>query len=206
MITILDYGAGNLRSVQRACRAIGQAECVVRDVDELRRAERIIFPGIGAARSAMDNLAELGIVEAFVECVEQGIPTLGICIGAQVALDRSEEGDTPCLGLIPGMTRLFDLGDPSLKVPHIGWNEVRTTRPHPLLEGLAPGDEFYFVHSYYLDPEKPENRYAVSDYGGEFTVAIGEGSFFATQFHPEKSGRFGLELLERFASWEGGGC
>ncbi len=203
MITILDYGAGNLRSVQRACRAIGKEEEVVRDVDGLRRAERIIFPGIGAARSAMDNLSEMGVVEALVECVEQGIPTLGICIGAQVALDRSEEGDTECLGLIPGTTRLFQLDDPTLKVPHIGWNEVRVTQPHPLLDGLEPGDEFYFVHSYFLDPESDEHCFAVSDYGGEFAVAIGRGSFFATQFHPEKSGRFGLELLSRFAKWNG---
>lgn len=206
MITILDYGAGNLRSVQRACRAIGREERVVRDAESLRRAERIIFPGIGAARSAMDNLAELGVVDAFLECVHAGIPTLGICIGAQVALDRSEEGDTPCLGLIPGVTRRFDLDDPTLKVPHIGWNEVRVTRPHPLLEGLKPGDEFYFVHSYYLDPESPEHSFAVSDYGGEFTCAIGRDNFFATQFHPEKSGRFGLELLERFVRWEGDAC
>jgi glutamine amidotransferase len=203
VITILDYGAGNLRSVQRACRAIGQEECVVRDVDGLRSAERIIFPGIGAARSAMDTLEELGVIPALIECVEQGTPCLGICIGAQVALDRSEEGDTPCLGLIPGTTRLFQLDDPTLKVPHIGWNEVRVTQPHPLLDGLDPGDEFYFVHSYYLDPDSPEHSYAVSDYGGEFTCAVGRGSFFATQFHPEKSGRFGLELLSRFAQWNG---
>ncbi len=175
----------------------------MRDVDGLRQAERIIFPGIGAARSAMDNLEELGVISALTECIEQGTPCLGICIGAQVALDRSEEGDTPCLGLIPGTTRLFELDDPGLKVPHIGWNEVRVTQPHPLLDGLDPGDEFYFVHSYYLDPDSPEHSFAVSDYGGEFTCAVGRGSFFATQFHPEKSGRFGLELLSRFADWNG---
>lgn len=203
MITILDYGAGNLRSVQRACRAIDQEAEVVGDVDGLRRARRIIFPGIGAARSAMDHLGQMGVVDALVECVEQGIPCLGICIGAQVALDRSEEGDTGCLGLIPGTTRRFRLDDPELKVPHIGWNEVRARQPHPLLDGLDPGDEFYFVHSYYLDPLSEEHVFAVSDYGGEFACAIGRGSFFATQFHPEKSGRFGLELLSRFASWTG---
>lgn len=203
MITILDYGAGNLRSVQRACRAIGQDETVVRDLDGLRRAERIIFPGIGAAQSAMENLQGMGVIDAFRECIAQGVPTLGICIGAQVALDRSEEGDTPCLGLIPGTTRLFQLDDPELKVPHIGWNEVRVTQPHPLLEGVEAGDEFYFVHSYYMDTDDPAHRFAVADYGGDFTCAIGRGSFFATQFHPEKSGRFGLELLSRFAKWNG---
>ncbi|MCH7867300.1 MAG: imidazole glycerol phosphate synthase subunit HisH [Myxococcales bacterium] len=206
MITILDYGAGNLRSVQRACHALGEASVVVQDPDGLRRAERIIFPGIGAAPAAMENLSRIDLVEALTESVHKGIPTLGICIGAQVALARSEEGDTPCLGLIPGVTRLFDLKDAGLKVPHIGWNEVRTIRPHPLLAGIEPGDEFYFVHSYFLEPSETDDCYAVSDYGGDFCCAIGRDNFFATQFHPEKSGRFGLSLLERFASWEGGVC
>jgi glutamine amidotransferase len=206
VITILDYGAGNLRSVQRACLALGQASAVVKDPEGLRGAERIIFPGIGAAPAAMANLVQLGVVEALAERVHEGVPTLGICIGAQVALDRSEEGDIPCLGLIPGVTRLFEFDDPSLKVPHIGWNEVRPVRTHPLLEGIDPGDEFYFVHSYYLDPSNEEDAYAVSDYGGDFCCAIGRGSFFATQFHPEKSGRFGLELLARFAAWKGDPC
>ena len=110
------------------------------------------------------------------------------------------------LGNVFKKTFLFKLDDPSLKVPHIGWNEVRPVRPHPLLEGIDPGDEFYFVHSYYLDPSNEEDAYAVSDYGGDFCSAIGRGSFFATQFHPEKSGRFGLELLERFATWKGDPC
>ncbi len=206
MITILDYGAGNLRSVQRACRALGKTSVVVRDPDGLRGADRIIFPGIGAAPAAMENLQRLGVVEALVESVRRGVPTLAICIGAQLALDRSEEGDTSCLGLIPGVTRLFKLDQPRLKVPHIGWNEVRRIRPHPLLEGLEPGDEFYFVHSYYLDPVNPQNSYALTDYGGDFCCAIGQDNFFATQFHPEKSGRFGLALLDRFAAWKGGAC
>ena len=206
MITILDSGAGNLRSVQRACRALDMDSIVVQDPDGVRAAERIIFPGVGAAPTAMQNLERLGVVEALVEAVEAGVPTLGICVGAQVALDRSDEGDTKCIGLIAGDTRLFQLSDPSLKVPHIGWNEVRVVRPHPLLEGLKPGDEFYFVHSYYLDPNDRERVFATTDYGGDFASAIGRDNFFATQFHPEKSGRFGLELLERFASWEGTPC
>ena len=206
MITILDYGAGNLRSVQRACDALGQASVVVQDPEGLRDAERIIFPGIGAAPAAMENLLRMGVIEALVERVHNGVPTLGICIGAQVALTRSEEGDTPCVDLIPGVTRLFDLQDPGLKVPHIGWNEVRPVRPHPLLKGIEPGDEFYFVHSYFLEPSEANDAYAVSDYGGDFCCAIGRDSFFATQFHPEKSGRFGLSLLERFATWEGESC
>ena len=206
MITILDYGAGNLRSVQRACHVLGEASVVVQDPDALRGAERIVFPGIGAAPTAMENLLRLGVIEALVESIDRGVPTLGICIGAQVALEHSEEGNTPCLGLIPGVTRLFQLEEAGLKVPHIGWNEVRTIRPHPLLEGIEAGDEFYFVHSYYLDPSEASDCYAVSDYGGDFCCAIGRDSFFATQFHPEKSGRFGLSLLERFARWEGETC
>ncbi len=206
MITILDYGAGNLRSVQRACRALGEASQVVRDPDGLRDARRIIFPGVGAAPAAMENLQRLGVVDALAECVRRGVPTLGICVGAQVALDHSEEGDTRCIGLLPGSTRHFELGDQGLKVPHIGWNEVRGVQPHPLLDGIEAGDEFYFVHSYYLDPADPRDSYAVTDYGGDFCCAIGRDNLFATQFHPEKSGRLGLALLERFARWEGETC
>lgn len=206
MITILDYGAGNLRSVQRACRALGMDSTVVQTPEGLRNAERIIFPGVGAAPAAMDNLNRLGVVDALVEAVRSGVPTLGICVGAQVALDRSDEGDVKCIGLMAGDTRLFNLPDPALKVPHIGWNEVRVVRPHPLLEGLKQGDEFYFVHSYFLDPKSSDHVYSTTDYGSSFASAIGQDNFFATQFHPEKSGRFGLELLKRFATWDGTPC
>jgi glutamine amidotransferase len=206
VITIIDYGAGNLRSVQRACRALNQSERVVRDPDEIRGAERVIFPGVGAAPSAMERVIELGFDDALREAISGGIPTLGICIGAQIALDRSEEGDTPCLGLLPGVTRRFDLADQTLKVPHIGWNEVRPIQPHPLLEGLRSGDAFYFVHGYFLDPSNSDDAYAMTDYGGDFCSAIGRDNFFATQFHPEKSGRLGLALLERFGAWDGKSC
>ena len=206
MITILDYGAGNLRSVQRACRALGMESVVVQEPGGLENAERIIFPGVGAAPTAMENLERLGVVDALAEAVTRGVPTLGICVGALVALDHSEEGESKCIGLMRGVTRLFDLDDPSLKVPHIGWNEVRVARPHPLLEGIAAGDEFYFVHSYYLDPDDAQQVYATTNYGGDFASAIGRDNFFATQFHPEKSGQFGLAVLERFARWEGTPC
>jgi glutamine amidotransferase len=206
VITIVDYGAGNLRSVQRACRALNQPERVLRDPDGIRRSERIIFPGVGAAPSAMERVTQLGLDVALREAIASGIPTLGICIGAQVALDRSEEGDTPCMGLLPGVTRRFALADRSLKVPHIGWNEVRPARPHPLLEGLRPGDDFYFVHGYYLDPSNEADVFAYTDYGGDFCSAIGRDNLFATQFHPEKSGRLGLALLDRFAGWDGKSC
>jgi glutamine amidotransferase len=128
---------------------------------------------------------------------------LGICVGAQLLLDGSEEGPTEGLGLLPGMTRRFVLDDPTLKVPHIGWNAVEVVREHPLLAELAPGDQLYFVHSYFLAPSDPQHVYARTSYGEPFCCALGRDNLFATQFHPEKSGRFGLRLLERFARWDG---
>jgi glutamine amidotransferase len=170
---------------------------------DLKDAERIIFPGVGAAPTAMENVTRTGLAAALKEAYAAGIPILGICIGAQIVLDRSEEGDTPCLGIIPGTTVRFKFQDKSLKIPHIGWNSVKATQPHPLLEGIDKEDEFYFVHSYYPQPAKKENIYAVSDYGGEFCCAVGNKNLFAVQFHPEKSGRFGLQMLKRFAAWDG---
>src|SRR5262249_39003149 len=155
--------------------------------------------GVGHARSCMETLTRTGLGEALREAFTRGTPILGICVGAQLLLDGSEEGETQGLGLIPGMTRRFKLADPSLKVPHIGWKEGRPARPHFLLEGVEPGDEFYFVHSYYLQAQQPQAVFALSDYGGDFCCAIGRDNLFATQFHPEKSGRLGLRLLQRFA-------
>lgn len=206
MITIVDYNAGNLRSVKRACDAVGIDAIFTQDADAVARAQRVIFPGVGHARSAMETLEKTGLRDAVVAAFERGTPVLGICVGAQLLLDGSEEGPTQGLGLIPGMTRLFRLDDPGLKIPHMGWNAVRATRPHPLLAGLQQGDELYFVHSYYLAPSNPEHVFAVSDYGGEFACAIGRDNLFATQFHPEKSGRLGLDVLSRFATWEGTPC
>jgi glutamine amidotransferase len=206
MIAIVDYNAGNLRSVKRACDAVGIEAVFTQDPDQVARAERVIFPGVGHARSAMDTLASTGLREAVISAFERGAPVLGICVGAQLLLDGSEEGPTEGLGLIPGMTRRFVFEDPSLKVPHIGWNAVRRTQPHPLLESLEEGDELYFVHSYYMEPSDPAHVFAVTDYGGEFACAIGRDNLFATQFHPEKSGRLGLEVLRRFARWEGTPC
>lgn len=203
VITIVDYNAGNLRSVERACHAVGIESTLTPDPEAVRRANKIIFPGVGAAQSAMDTLRRTGLDESIREAFRRGIPILGICIGAQIILDRSEEGDVPCLGLLRGETKRFRLSDTSLKIPHIGWNEVRLEQTHPLLAGLAPGDEFYFVHSYYPDPAEPRHIYATADYGGPFCCALGKDNIFATQFHPEKSGRFGLALLDRFARWDG---
>ncbi|MDD5288053.1 MAG: imidazole glycerol phosphate synthase subunit HisH [Dehalococcoidales bacterium] len=203
MITIIDYGAGNIGSVQRACAEIGIQSIIADNPARLKNAGRIIFPGVGAAPAAMDNLRRTGLAIALKNAFESGIPILGICLGAQVILDSSGEGDTPCLRLIPGATVRFSFKNKTLKIPHIGWNAVKVVRSHPLLEGIDKEDEFYFVHSYYPQPAKIENVYAVTDYGNEFCCALGSKNLFATQFHPEKSGRAGLRLLQRFAGWDG---
>ena len=204
MIVIIDYDAGNLRSVQRACAEVGHAAVVSNDPKQVRRAERVIFPGVGAAGAAMRSLRARGLDAALAEVTRAGVPVLGICLGLQISLDRSEENDQRTLGLVPGEVRRFQLRDPALKVPHMGWSAVRVQRPHPVLDGIEPGDEFYFVHAYYPVPENAAMVCAVADYEGEFCCALASGNYFATQFHPEKSGRVGLRLLERFAQWDGG--
>jgi len=203
MITIVDYQAGNIRSVQRACAEVGARSVITGDPADIAGAEKIIFPGVGAAPSAMDIISKTGLDTALRNAVRKGIPVLGICLGAQIILDSSEEGNQPCLGLIPGKTVHFRIKDWSLKIPHMGWNEVKVVKPHPLLDGIKAGDEFYFVHSFYPRPDDNEYVYAVSHHGGDFCAALGRGNLFATQFHPEKSGRLGLQLLERFAVWDG---
>lgn len=200
---IIDYDAGNLRSVQRACREVGVNAEITADPDALRRAERIIFPGVGAAGSAMRSLQARGMDQALREAIDAGTPVLGICLGLQISLEHSEENDTDTLGLIPGRVRRFAFDRPDLKVPHMGWNEVRVVRPHPLLAGVEPGDEFYFVHGYYPEPAESDETFAVTDYEIEFACALGRGNYFGMQCHPEKSGRVGLGVLERFGSWDG---
>ena len=203
MITIIDYNAGNIRSVLRACAEVGAEAAITSDPKVVAKAVKIIFPGVGAAPSAMEYLEKTGLDTAIKRAFRAGVPILGICIGAQIALDSSEEGPQKCLGLLPGQTVRFRLQDKRLKIPHMGWNEVTVKRPHPLLEGIKKGDEFYFVHSFYPQPADEKNVYATSGHGIDFCCALGSGNLFATQFHPEKSGRLGLELLARFARWEG---
>jgi len=203
MITIIDYKAGNIRSVVRACVEIGVGTVVTSEVTDVVNAERIIFPGVGAAPSAMQSLRRTGLDKALRESFEEGIPILGICLGAQIILDSSEEGNQECLGLIPGRTVRFQLKDKLLKTPHMGWNEVKVVQSHPLLDGIKKDDEFYFIHSFYPQPTDTKNIYAVAEYESDFCSALGYRNLFATQFHPEKSGRLGLQLLERFARWDG---
>ncbi|MDK1029916.1 MAG: imidazole glycerol phosphate synthase subunit HisH [Anaerolineae bacterium] len=201
MITIVDYKAGNLTSVKRALDHLGIANQISADPDLVRKADRIIFPGVGAAGAAMDVLKERNLDSALKESFRRGAPILGICIGCQIILSRSEEGDTPGLDLIEGVCSKFEPEDEALKVPHMGWNAVDVHRPHPILQHLKPGDEFYFVHSYYPQPVNPETIYATSNYGLTFPAAIGVDNLFAVQFHAEKSGPIGLHLLKNFSSW-----
>jgi imidazole glycerol-phosphate synthase subunit HisH len=205
-VAIVDYGAGNVRSVERACQAVGVRSELIGDPDQLRKATRIVFPGVGHAESAMRHLIDKGLDQALREAFQAGIPILGICVGAQLILDASEESQIPCLGLLPGVAKRFSLPALEFKVPHIGWNAVRPTKPHPLFTSLAEGAEFYFVHSYFPAPSRATDVLATTDYGGDFCCALGRDNLFAAQFHPEKSGALGLALFERFSRWEGSPC
>ena len=200
---IIDYDAGNLRSVQRACHEVGGLAKISKDSRDFRDASRIIFPGVGAAGAAMRSIRKHGIDQMLVESFETGKPILGICMGLQISLTHSEEDDQDTIGLIDGQVLRFSIADPALKVPHMGWNEVDVIQPHPLLKHVSAGDEFYFVHSYYPVPRDDGVVFGETTYESTFCCALGSESFFGTQFHPEKSGRVGLELLSNFFQWGG---
>lgn len=202
MIAIIDYKAGNLTSVLRSLNALGVPGEVTQDPAVVARASRLIFPGVGAAGRAMTTLRELRLDQALIKAFHEGVPILGICLGAQIILDYSEENDTLCLGLLPGRTRALPRRA-GLKVPHMGWNKVRFLRPHPVFAGLPPAAEYYFVHSYYPAPSQPSMLLGLTEHGLEFSSAVGWCNLVATQFHPEKSGRFGLQLLRNFLGWDG---
>jgi glutamine amidotransferase len=202
VIVIIDYQAGNLTSVVRSFRALGVEGEVTAEPAAVAAAARIVFPGVGAAGKAMAILRELGLDQALKHSFQRGVPILGICLGAQIILEHSEENDTPCLGLLPGRTRALPR-PPHLKIPHMGWNSVRFLRPHPVFTGLPPAAEYYFVHSYYPDPAEKAMVLGVTEHGVEFPSALGWRNLVATQFHPEKSGRFGLAILENFLAWDG---
>jgi glutamine amidotransferase len=203
MITIVDYGAGNLTSVKRSLDHLGIPNRISSDPGDILSADQIIFPGVGHAASAMQVLHESGLDSALKTAFHKGIPMLGICIGCQIILTHSEEGNTLCLDLIPGDCLRFRFRNTGLKIPHMGWNVVTPLRRHPVLAHLHDGEEFYFVHSYYPRPFEPETVYAACDYGGSFPVAIGLSNLFAVQFHAEKSGPVGLQVLRNFSEWNG---
>ncbi len=201
MIAIIDYRAGNLRSVQRALAYL-DLECVITDrPDIIRNAERVIFPGVGAAGKAMETIISAGLDKVIHEVAACGKPFLGICLGTQIILEESEEDNARCLGLIQGRARRFqDIGE---KIPHMGWNTLKLKKSHPVLSGIDPDAQFYFVHSYYPDPKREDDSIATTCYGMEFTSVMARGSIVATQFHPEKSGNPGLNILRNFARWDG---
>ena len=204
MLAIVDYDAGNLRSVARACQRVGMTAEITGDPEVVVKADKVIFPGVGSAVSAVDTLQVRGLDQAVLEFFGSGKPLLGICLGLQIALDFTEEGNKACLGIVPGACERFQFADKTLKVPHIGWNELEIVAQHPMLRSIDEGDEFYFVHSYFAHPASSKHVLGQTTYGDTtFASVIGRDNFFATQFHLEKSGEIGLRLLAAFAEWEG---
>ncbi|MEW6042122.1 MAG: imidazole glycerol phosphate synthase subunit HisH [Elusimicrobiota bacterium] len=203
MIVIIDYKAGNLASIQRSINKLGYKSVITQDADVIIKSERIIFPGVGAAPEAMKNMERYGIKKALVEYVKKGKPLLGICLGSQIILSKSEEGDVFCLDLIKGCVKKFTnpCNGNKIKIPHMGWNQVNFLKSHAVFNGIPNQSEFYFVHSYYPLPDDRETVAADTDYGITFASVLTFSNILATQFHPEKSGEVGLKLLDNFCRW-----
>ncbi|HEU0109017.1 MAG TPA: imidazole glycerol phosphate synthase subunit HisH [Vicinamibacteria bacterium] len=194
-IAVVDYGIGNLGSVMKAFRHLGAPAILSGDISELRRADVLVLPGDGAFASTMEEIEGRGLVSVLREAVEQGRTLLGICIGMQLLFEESEEhGRHRGLGLLPGRVRRLE-GE--MPIPHMGWNQLHPTRPHPMLEGVADGAHVYFVHSYWCDAPA-EVVLAETDYGARFPAIVGRGNVLGVQFHPEKSQAVGLRLMENF--------
>lgn len=199
-IVVVDYDAGNLRSVARAVERVAQAPIVSADPADIDRAEVLILPGVGAAADTMLNLRSRSLVEPLREYIAAGRPFLGVCMGLQALFDYSEEGDgQECLGAIPG--RIVRFPSSELKVPHMGWNTVEWVRPHPFAEGIESGSAFYFVHSFYPVLGNPALALGETEYGVRFPSVVARDNVVATQFHPEKSGDDGLQLYRNFIAW-----
>ena len=197
MIAIIDYGMGNIGSVQKALDKLGYQSRLTSDHQEIRGADGIILPGVGAFGQAMQNLESYGLTEILKERAGSGVPFLGICLGLQILFDSSEEAPgVKGLSIVPGRVVRFK---PGLKVPHMGWNELEIRNRHGMFADVVDGTMVYFVHSYYAVPDNPEDIAAVSDYGLTFAAAVTCGNLSATQFHPEKSGDKGLAMLDAFA-------
>lgn len=215
-IAIVDYGMGNLRSVYQAFHHVApDANVLIANTpEEIFSAERVVLPGQGAMPDCMKHLQESGLLEALFDAAKNK-PLLGVCVGEQMLFDQSAEvrtsantAWTPCLGLIPGEVRRFELSGKlqpdgsAYKVPHMGWNQVRQDRKHPLWDGIPDLTSFYFVHSYYVVPQRKEDIAGSTEYGDWFTSAVARDNIFATQFHPEKSAEYGLKLYKNFVSWQ----
>ncbi len=215
-IAIVDYGMGNLRSVFQAFHHVAPLDNVLiaRQPEEIAKADRVVLPGQGAMPDCMKHLEESGLLEALLTAAKNK-PLLGVCVGEQMLFDRSAEvrasdsGQwTPCLGLIPGEVRHFELAGKkqpdgsAYKVPHMGWNQVRQDVEHPIWVGIPDLTSFYFVHSYYVAAQRAEDIAGSTEYGDWFTSAVARDNIFATQFHPEKSAEYGLKLYQNFVSWK----
>lgn len=196
MITIIDYGAGNLRSVVNAVAKLGYRSTITSDPADVAAAKALILPGVGAAGDTMINLNHLRLTEPIVQYINDGKPFLGICIGLQILLTGTEEdGWHDCLNVIPGRVRRLPQGQ---KIPHMGWNQVKQTVSHPVFEGISDETNFYFVHSYCAEPDDKSLVAGETDYGITFCSAVVRGNLVATQFHPERSGQAGLHILDNF--------
>lgn len=197
MIAIIDYGAGNLRSVAKAFERLGHSSVVTNEARVILEASAVVLPGVGAASNTMRSLEALGLVEPIRQVIAAGTPFFGVCLGLQVLLDGSEEGGwQDCLGVVPGVVRRLPYG---IKVPHMGWNRVKQAGSLPIFEGIPDEAYFYFVHSYYVDPADQGAVAATTDYGITFCSVVVKDNIVATQFHPEKSGSLGLRLYDNFA-------
>ncbi|MDX9951280.1 MAG: imidazole glycerol phosphate synthase subunit HisH [Methylophilaceae bacterium] len=209
-IAVVDYGMGNLRSVSKALEHVAPDLQVVvtSDPAEIEAAGRVVFPGQGAMPDCMRELHARGLRDAVVRAAASK-PFLGICIGLQLLFEHSEEGDAPGLGILPGKvvrfakSEMHDAVGHKLKVPHMGWNQVYQTMPHPMWQGIVDGERFYYVHSYYVVPDEPHSVAGFSEYPARFTSVVAKDNIFAVQFHPEKSQHAGLQLLSNFARWNG---
>ena len=199
-LAVIDYESGNLRSVAKALERAGAQPLVTSDPKRLLEADAAILPGVGSGDAAMRALRKRGLVEPIREFVTSGKPFMGICLGLQLLMDGTDEGDAQCLGIVPGRTRQLP---PGLKVPHMGWNQVRFSASHPVFEGVPNDAHFYFVHSYYADPEDKSLVVGVTEYGVPFCSVLIRDNLVATQFHPEKSSAIGLRIYENFVAYAG---
>lgn len=206
MIAVIDYGMGNLRSVQKAFEAVGARAVVTRKLSEILSASAVVLPGVGAYKDCMDNLQRLGLVDAVHKSIQSGKPFLGICLGLQLLFHQSEEfGQVPGLEILPGDVVGFAGRIPdsengsSLKVPHMGWNTVQIKKNNPLFKSIPNESYFYFVHSYYVVPKQPNDIATTTQYGIEFVSSVHHENIYAFQFHPEKSQKLGLAILKNFS-------
>ncbi len=199
-IAIIDYGAGNLRSVQKALEKLGFSAFVTKDKDEIASSGGVILPGVGAFDSALKMLRASGLAAMLASEIDQGKPFLGLCLGMQILFDQSEEGLEPGLGIIKGTVKRFPYSPgTSLKVPHMGWNTLKIKYPDsPIMKNVPQNSKVYFVHSYYCEPQSPEMILTETDHGISFASSVYRDNLFALQFHPEKSGEIGLEMLKNF--------